>query len=185
MKTMTSVCVYCGSSTSALAAHLDLADRFGRALAQRSVRLVFGGGSIGLMGACARGVRALDGAVLGVIPSFLTAIEPPFVDCELRVVDTMTERKKILADEADGFVVLPGGIGTLEEAVETLSWRRLDLHAKPLVFLSEDGFWDPFFHMIEHITEANLLPPSFRGCIGRARTIEDAFAQLEQGLPCQ
>jgi hypothetical protein len=173
-----SVCVYCGSSNAADPAYLDLADRVGAEIARRGLRMVFGGGGVGLMGACARAARAGGADVLGVMPHFLTAFEAPFTDCDLRMVSSMHERKLMMFEESDAFLVLPGGIGTLEEAVEMLSWRRLGLHVKPTVFLSEDGFWEPFFHLINHIIGARLLPAEFRDGMRDARTITDAFAVL-------
>ncbi len=95
------------------------------------------------------------------------------------MVETMHERKRIMFEESDAFIVLPGGIGTLEEAVETLSWRRLDLHAKPVVFLCEDGFWDPFFALMQHTVEANYLPGAFVDALLSAYTIEAALAAIE------
>ncbi|HRO04398.1 MAG TPA: LOG family protein, partial [Terricaulis sp.] len=95
----------------------------------------------------------------------------------------MHERKMIMFEESDAFVVLPGGIGTLEEAVETISWRRLDLHHKPVVFLSEDDFWDPFFHLMQHTIDANLTPASFADSIVSVRSIEECFAVLGISAP--
>jgi len=99
------------------------------------------------------------------------------------MVDTMHERKHIMFEESDAFVVLPGGIGTLEEAVETLSWRRLDLHKKPVVFLSEDGFWTPFFTLIQHTIDAKLTPASFNDSVQNANSIEDCLAALGVKVP--
>jgi uncharacterized protein (TIGR00730 family) len=141
LRQLKSVCVYCGSSESTRPEYHDLAARFGEELARRGLRLVYGGGSIGLMGRCAKAAHAAGGDVLGVMPRFLERREIVLDEVPHRMVDTMHERKMIMFNEADAFVVLPGGIGTLEEAVETLSWRRLDLHAKPIVFLAEDDFW--------------------------------------------
>lgn len=174
-----SVCVYCGSSETTRPEYLDLATRFGVELAARGLRLVYGGGAIGLMGRVARAAHEAGGSVLGIMPRFLERREVVFDAVEHRLVDTMHERKHIMFEESDAFVVLPGGIGTLEEAVETLSWRRLDLHKKPTVFLSEDDFWAPFFHLIEHTIEANLTPRDFTGTVANARSIEECFASLE------
>lgn len=174
-----SVCVYCGSSDATRPAYLDLASRFGAALAARKIRLVYGGGSVGLMGRCARGALDAGGAVLGVMPRFLERREIVLNEAPHRMVDTMHERKAIMFEESDAFVVLPGGIGTLEEAVETLSWRRLALHRKPVVFLSEDDFWAPFFQLIQHTVDANLTPVDFLESTLRANSIEDCFALLE------
>lgn len=173
-----SVCVYCGSSETTRTAYHDLAVRFGRELARRKLRLVYGGGAVGLMGRCARAAHEAGGDVLGVMPRFLERREIVYADVPHRMVDTMHERKHIMFEEADAFVVLPGGIGTLEEAVETLSWARLGLHRKPVVFLSEDDFWAPFFHLIQHTVDAQLTPASFRDSVVDARSIEDCFAAL-------
>ncbi len=174
-----SVCVYCGSSETTKPEYLDLASRLGAALAQRKLRMVYGGGSVGLMGRCARAAHAAGGEVLGVMPRFLERREIVLEDVPHRMVDTMHERKHIMFEESDAFIVLPGGIGTLEEAVETMSWRRLDLHRKPVAFLSEDGFWAPFFALLQHTVEANLTPASFTDTVIDAASIEDCFAALE------
>ena len=173
-----SVCVYCGSSETTLPAYHDLATRFGEALAERGLRLVYGGGSIGLMGRTAKAAHAAGGEVLGVMPRFLERREIVLESVAHRMVDTMHERKMIMFEESDAFVVLPGGIGTLEEAVETLSWRRLDLHKKPVVFLSEDDFWAPFFTLTQHTIDAKLTPASFNDAVSYARSIDECFAML-------
>jgi hypothetical protein len=174
-----SVCVYCGSSESTKPAYLDLATRFGLALAARKLRLVYGGGSIGLMGRCAKAAYGAGGDVLGIMPRFLERREIVLADVPHRMVETMHERKMIMFEESDAFVVLPGGIGTLEEAVETMSWRRLDLHRKPIVFLSEDNFWQPFFDLMQHTIDANLTPASFGAAIVSANSVEGCFAALQ------
>jgi uncharacterized protein (TIGR00730 family) len=174
-----SVCVYCGSSDTTRPEYLDLATRFGSALASRGLRLVYGGGSVGLMGRCAEAAFSAGGDVLGVMPRFLERREIVLSKAPHRMVDTMHERKHIMFEESDGFVVLPGGVGTLEEAVETLSWRRLELHTKPVVFLSEDDFWAPFFHLIQHTIDANLTPASFLDSCLHANSIEACFEALE------
>jgi uncharacterized protein (TIGR00730 family) len=178
--TIRSVCVYCGSSNTTKPAYLDLAARLGTALAARQWRLVYGGGRVGLMGRCAAAAVAGGGDVLGVMPHFLARREIVYEGAPHRMVDTMHERKHIMFTESDAFIVLPGGVGTLEEAVEMLSWRRLELHRKPLVFLSEDGFWDPFLTLIQHTIDANLTPPSFNDAMLSASSIEAAFEAIEQ-----
>ena len=178
-----SVCVYCGSSNTTRPAYLDLASRFGQALATRGLRLVYGGGAVGLMGRVAKAAHEAGGEVLGIMPRFLERREITYEDVPHRMVDTMHERKHIMFNESDAFVVLPGGIGTLEEAVETLSWRRLDLHRKPIVFLSEDGFWAPFFTLIQHTVDANLTPASFNESVVNASSIEACFAALGVKAP--
>jgi hypothetical protein len=178
-----SVCVYCGSSDTTKPEYLDLATRFGAALAQRGLRLVYGGGAVGLMGRCARAAYDGGGEVLWIMPRFLERREIVFNEVPHRMVETMHERKHMMFDESDAFVVLPGGIGTLEEAVETLSWRRLELHRKPVVFLAEDDFWDPFFALMQHTIDAKLTPASFHDAVVNARSIDECFAALAVGVP--
>ncbi len=173
-----SVCVYCGSSETTKPEYHDLAARFGKALATRGLRMVYGGGSIGLMGRCAKAAHGAGGEVLGVMPRFLERREIVLEEVPHRMVDTMHERKHIMFEESDAFVVLPGGVGTLEEAIETLSWARLGLHAKPVVFLSEDDFWAPFFMLMEHTIAANLTPVSFREAVMNTGSIDACFAAL-------
>ncbi len=156
-----SICVYCGSSNDADPAFLASAEAFGAVLAREGMRLIYGGGGVGLMGACARGTHDAGGRVLGIIPTFLMGREQPFDDVETVVVQNMHERKMMMFEAADGFVVLPGGIGTLEEVVELLSWQRLDLHHKPLVFYNPRDFWKPLFELLYHTITERLSPPDF------------------------
>jgi len=156
------VCVYCGSSNAVDPVYLTDAFAIGDSLARAGLKLVYGGGGVGLMGATARGAHAAGGAVLGIIPDFLRGREQPFDDVETIVVSSMHERKMIMFERSDAFVVLPGGIGTLEEIIELLSWRRLDLHQKPIVFYNPGGFWDPLFALLDHTIAAGLTPASLR-----------------------
>jgi len=168
-----SVCVYCGSSDAADPEFLTAATRLGELLAAGGVRLVYGGGGVGLMGATARAARDAGGRVLGVIPDFLRGRERPVSDVETVVVTTMHERKMMMFERSDAFVVLPGGIGTLEEIIELLSWRRLDLHEKPTVFYNPRGFWDPLFHLFDHIIGEKLMPLEFNDCWRAVDKVED------------
>ncbi len=156
-----SVGLFCGSSAGVDPAWTAAAAAFGELLAKGGVRLVYGGGATGLMGACARAVVAGGGRPLGVIPEFLRLPEVAYEAAELVVVASMHERKATMFREADGFAVLPGGVGTLEEAIEVLSWARLDLHAKPVVFLNTDGFWTPLAALLDHTVRAGFSPPAF------------------------
>jgi uncharacterized protein (TIGR00730 family) len=156
-----SVCVYCASSNAADPDFLAAAAALGTTIAREGLRLVYGGGGVGVMGACASAAHAAGGRVLGVIPDFLTSHERPLRTVETVVVTTMHERKMMMFQEADAFAILPGGIGTLEELVELLSWRRLGLHAKPIAFLNLQGFWDPLFALFQHILDQQLVPPEF------------------------
>ena len=156
-----SVCVFCGSSDAADPAYLAAATALGQALASATLRLVYGGGGVGLMGAVARGAHDAGGQVLGIIPDFLVGKERALETVEHVVVTSMHQRKQMFFEESDGFVILPGGIGTLEEVVELLSWRRLDLHTLPVVFYNPDGFWQPLFDLFQHTVDARLTPPDF------------------------
>ena len=176
------ICVYCGSSDDVRPGYLTLARNLGRTLAEQDLKLVYGGGGVGLMGACARAAHEAGGEVLGIMPRFLLQKERVFQDVEHRLVDDMHTRKQMMFDESDAFIVLPGGIGTLEEAVEMLSWARLGLHAKPMAFLDEDGFWAPFFELMEHIIEGKFTPQSFRASLVHQNTPELAIAELRDRI---
>ena len=173
-----SVCVYCGSSDAADPEFLTAAQALGEALAAARLRLVYGGGGVGLMGACARAAHEAGGGVLGVIPDFLRGRERPLHDVETVVVQSMHERKMMMFDRSDAFVVLPGGIGTLEEVVELLSWRRLGMHEKPVVFYSPNGFWEPLYALFHHTIAENLTPPDFADCWVSVERIEDVIPAL-------
>ena len=177
-----SVCVYCGSSDAADPAWLAAASSLGVALAAEGLRLVYGGGGVGLMGACARAAHGAGGRVLGVMPQFLMSSEIVLDEIETVIVESMHERKIRMFEEADGFVVLPGAIGTLEEAVELLSWRRLGLHAKPIVFYNPGNFWGPLFQMFDTFIAAKLVPPEFTSCWRSVERVEDVVPAL-RGMP--
>jgi uncharacterized protein (TIGR00730 family) len=173
-----SVCVFCGSSDAADPAYLRAAGELGRALAAADLRLVYGGGGVGLMGATARAAHDAGGKVLGIIPDFLVGKERALTSVEHVVVRSMHERKQMFFEESDGFVILPGGIGTLEEVIELLSWRRLDLHTMPVVFYNPDNFWAPLFALFQHTVDAKLTPPAFMG----AWTVVDKVADIVPAL---
>lgn len=152
-------------------------------MAARGLKLVYGGGGIGLMGACAHAAHDAGGSVLGVIPEFLVPKEMPPPGVEHHIVDTMHERKLAMFEHADAFFALPGGIGTLEEAIETLSWRRLDLHAKPVVFLDR-AYWAPLDALMSHMRTQGFLPQLKAPMYHLADTAEEALALVEQELGC-
>ncbi len=173
-----SVCVYCGSSDAADPAWLGAASRLGAALAIDGLRLVYGGGGVGLMGACARAAHGAGGRVLGVMPQFLVSREIVLEAVETVIVASMHERKIRMFEEADAFVVLPGAIGTLEEAVELLSWRRLGLHVKPIVFFNPGDFWRPLFDLFDHFIASRLVPAEFNSCWRAVDRIDDVIPAL-------
>lgn len=173
-----SVCLFCGASDAADPAYTQAARDFGKAAAEDGWRLVYGGGGVGLMGAAARSAHEAGGRVIGIMPAFLRSRERLFDEVETIVVTSMHERKQLMYDQSDAFVVAPGGIGTLEEVVELLSWKRLDLHDKPVVFLNLNGFWDGFFELMKHSVAEGMTPASFLNAWTVADTVEDAMAQI-------
>jgi len=170
-----SVCLFCGSSETVQPEYLAAARAFGEATAQAGWRLVYGGGGVGLMGASARAAHGAGGRVLGVMPGFLRSRERLFDEVETLVVPSMHERKTIMYDQSDAFVVAPGGVGTLEEAIEVLSWKRLDLHAKPVIFLNLNGFWDALLAVMEHSIAEGMTPASFRQAWAVCHTVAEAI----------
>jgi len=173
-----SVCLFCASSDGNDPVYLEAGREFGRRTAEEGWRLVYGGGGVGLMGAAARAAHAIGGRVVGIMPGFLRSRERLFDEVETVVVESMHQRKQMMYDESDVFVVAPGGIGTLEEVVELLSWKRLDLHAKPVIFLNINGFWDSFFKLVEDTVNAGMTPASFLEAYTVADSVEDAIAQM-------
>ncbi len=175
-----SVGLFCGSSMGSDPRWAEAATALGCMLAAEGLRLVYGGGAVGLMGACAKAAIASGGQVLGVIPEFLRLPEVAYEAAELVVTTSMHERKARMFQEADGFVVMPGGIGTLEEAIELLSWSRLDLHAKPVVFLDIAGFWQPLFELIDHTVRQGFTPPQFAAAYSAVDQVEQVMPRLCQ-----
>ena len=163
---MRRVCVFCGSSPGALPDYAAAARRFGAMLAERGVGLVYGGGSVGLMGVLADAVLAAGGEVVGVIPRALQAREVGHAALpDLRIVETMHERKALMAELADGFVALPGGLGTLEELFEVWTWAQLGIHAKPVALLNVAGFYDPLLALLDHMAREGFVRPQQRAMV--------------------
>ena len=175
-----SVCLFCGSSDLSDPAYTEAARAFGEQTARAGWRLVYGGGGVGLMGASARAAHEAGGRVLGVMPGFLRSRERLFDEVETLVVPSMHERKTIMYDQSDAFVVAPGGVGTFEEVIEVLSWKRLDLHAKPVIFLNLKGFWDPLLAAMEHTITERMTPESFRQAWVVRNTVEEAIAAMQE-----
>jgi uncharacterized protein (TIGR00730 family) len=182
MSKINAVCVYCGSSPGTDPAFVKTARDFGKILAENGVRLVYGGGSIGLMGALAGSVVDHGGAATGIIPEFLTAKERPRrLGQEQIVTCDMHERKRTMFERADAFVALPGGLGTLEELVEQLTWAQLGRHKKPILIANINGFWDPLLALIAHMRRLGLVPAPARGVdLLVADTIEDILPMLRE-----
>jgi uncharacterized protein (TIGR00730 family) len=174
-----SVCLFCGSSDRSDPTYTAAARDFGEQAARAGWRLVYGGGGVGLMGAAARAAHEAGGRVLGVMPGFLRSRERLYDEVETLVVTSMHERKTIMYDQSDAFVVAPGGVGTLEEVIEVLSWKRLDLHAKPVIFLNINGFWDGLLKVLEHSIAEGMTPESFREAWSVVATVEQAIALMQ------
>ena len=182
MSKINAVCVYCGSNPGTDPAFANAAKAFGKILAKSSVRLVYGGGSVGLMGAVAGSVIDHGGEVTGIIPEFLTARERPRrLAQELIVTRDMHERKRLMFERADAFVALPGGLGTLEELVEQLTWAQLGRHKKPILIANLKSFWDPLLALIAHMRALGFVPaPSLRVDYLVANRVEDILPKLRE-----
>jgi len=166
LRTFKRLCVFCGSSHGANPAYAEAAKTAGNELARRGIGLVYGGGNIGLMGVIADAVLAAGGHVIGVIPEALMAKEVGHRGLpDLRVVKTMHERKALMAELSDGFVALPGGIGTFEEFFEIVTWAQLGLHSKPCALLNVNGFYDPLLHLMDHAIAERFVKPKQRDLV--------------------
>lgn len=174
------LCVYCSSSDRLDPKYPAMAEALGRELVAQGWGLVYGGGKTGLMGAVARGTKAAGGRVVGVIPEFMKARELAFDAAdELVTVVTMRERKLLMEARADAFVALPGGFGTLEEIMEILTLRQLDVVRKPCVFLNQDGFYDDLIRLFERMLAEKFFKPSNMGLFRVAADVPGVFAQIE------
>jgi uncharacterized protein (TIGR00730 family) len=160
MKPNRNLCVYCGSGPGKQPAYMAAARTQGKSLADNRIGLVYGGGSMGLMGETARAVLENGGRVTGIIPEFLTQKERMLTDVqELIVTATMHERKLTMFEKSDGFVVLPGGLGTLEELSEISTWAQLDQHTKPIIICNIDGYWEPLLTLFAHMRDEQFIRP--------------------------
>lgn len=174
------LCVYCASSDRIDPKYAAAATGLGHELVRRGWGLVYGGGKTGLMGAVARAVKAKGGRVVGVIPEFMKARELAFDEAdELVTVVTLRERKLLMEARADAFVTLPGGFGTLEEIMEILTLRQLDVVKKPCVFLNQDGFYDDLLRLFEKMLAEKFFKPSNMDLFRVAKTVPEIFAQIE------
>jgi len=179
MNAITSICVYCGASGGVEKRFLDAAADTGRAAARRGWKIVFGGGHVGLMGAMADAALAAGGVVEGVIPQALMDRELGHAGVSrLHVVKSMHARKEKMFDLADAFLALPGGIGTLDETIEVLTWKQLGFHDKPIAILDLGGYWAPLFALIEEVIARGFAPAATAKLYHAAPTVEAAFEAL-------
>jgi uncharacterized protein (TIGR00730 family) len=179
MNKIRTICVYCGSGPGTNPRFIEAAIALGKVLAENGIRLVYGGGSIGLMGAVATSVLDHGGSVTGIIPDFLTTRENALKRIqEMIVTPDMHERKRLMFERSDAFVALPGGVGTLEELVEQLTWQQLGRHTKPVLLANIDGFWEPLLALLAHMRATEFIRPSLAVDILKAERVEDILPRL-------
>jgi len=179
MNKIKTICVYCGSSPGTNPRFLEAASAFGKILAENGIRLVYGGGSNGLMGAVANGVLDHGGSVTGIIPEFLNSRERMLTRVqELVVTPDMHERKRLMFERSDAFVALPGGIGTLEELVEQLTWQQLGRHSRPVLLANIEGFWEPLLALMTHMRSTQFIRPGMAVEVLKAERVEDILPRL-------
>ena len=175
-----SLCVYCGSGLGVDSRHLEAARDLGRLLAERHIRLIYGGARIGLMGTLADAALAAGGEVVGIIPGHLDKTELGHRGAtELIVVDSMHERKYMMFEQSDAFAILPGGLGTLDETFEMLTWRKLGLHDKPIILVDIAGYWRPLLSLIDHVIIQGFAAPTDRDLYKVVSTIEELVEAVE------
>lgn len=178
-KPLRSVCVYCGSGTGNNPSYAQTAHALGAILAENDLTLVFGGGKVGLMGTIAQSVLDAAGTAIGIIPDFLLEREGRYDSLtELIVTSSMHERKQTMFDKADAFVALPGGIGTLEEIIEMMTWAQLSRHKKPIVLANIEGFWEPLVSLLDHMRGERFIREGLEVAYRIADTVEDIVPML-------
>ncbi len=186
MAEVSSICVYCGSRYGQQQGYRDTAVALGQEIARRGLQLIFGGGHVGLMGAAADAALAAGGEVIGVIPKHLQKREVGHQGLtKMHVVDTMHSRKQLMFELADAFVALPGGIGTLDETFEIISWRQLRLHDKPLVILDDGGYWQPMAALLEAVVAGGFADPGIADYYAIAKDVDAVFELLAAAPPSQ
>ena len=179
MSKIKSICVYCGSGPGTSPAFVAAARRFGQILAENHVGLVYGGGSAGLMGACANAVLDGGGHVTGIIPDFLVDREHMLMRAQERIITRdMHERKRQMFERADAFVALPGGVGTLEELVEQLTWAQLGRHKKPIMIANIEGFWEPLCALLDHMEQLQFIRDGLNVNLLVADRVDDILPKL-------
>ena len=182
MSTIKRICVYCGSGPGSDPAFVEAARKLGTIFAENNIGLVYGGGSVGLMGEIADAVLAGGGEVIGVIPSFLENREHANTRGDLIIVRDMHERKQRMFDEADAFVALPGGVGTLEEVVEQMTWAQLGRHKKPILLANIKKFWDPLCALLDHMEELQFIRTGLAVNYLVADRVEDILPMLTEAV---
>ena len=180
MKEKKSICVFCGASGKVDEAYRQAASQLGTLVGAKGFDLVYGGGHVGLMGLVADAALASGSPVLGVIPKFLQDYEVGHHGLdELIVTDNMHDRKRIMYERSDAFVILPGGLGTLDETFEVLTWTQLGLSAKPVILANINGFWNPLLALVDHLVSSGFAREEDRSIIQVADNMEDIFQKIE------
>jgi uncharacterized protein (TIGR00730 family) len=182
MSTIKRICVYCGSGPGSDPAFVEAARAFGTTLAKNGIGLVYGGGSVGLMGEIASAMLEHDGEVIGIIPAFLKKREHANPRVNLIVTRDMHERKQRMFEEADAFVALPGGVGTLEEVVEQMTWAQLGRHQKPILLANIKKFWDPLCALLDHMEELQFIRPGLAVDYLVAERVDDILPMLTKAM---
>jgi len=181
--TQHNICVYCGSGSGRNPAYVAAARQLGQTLAEADIGLIYGGGSLGLMGEVAKSTLAAGGRVTGIIPDFLVQRERMLTDVnELIVTANMHERKMTMFERSDGFIALPGGMGTLEELVEISTWSQLGRHNKPIILANIDSYWDPLLKLLEHMREQQFIRAGLEVHIEVVSEVEDIVPAFHERL---
>jgi uncharacterized protein (TIGR00730 family) len=179
MNEIKTVCVYCGSGAGSNPRFVEAAIALGKVFAENNIRLVYGGGSVGLMGAVAKSTLDHGGSVTGIIPDFLRARENSLTRVqEMVVTPDMHERKRLMFERSDAFVALPGGVGTLEELVEQMTWQQLGRHSKPVLLANIDNFWEPLLALLTHMRANQFIRPALDIEVLKAERVEDILPRL-------
>ena len=182
MSLPSAICVYCASSADVAQSYKDAAVQLGRMATELGIDLVYGGGRVGLMGLLADTALAAGGRVTGIIPGHIVEMEVAHQTLtELIVVETMHERKKMMFDRSDAFVILPGGMGTLDEMLEILTWKQLGLHDKPVILANIDGYWDRLLALIDHGVGEGFIQPRHARLLQEVKDVPAIFAALGSG----
>ena len=177
------IAVYCSARDGLAQPFIDAAHKLGRSLAEQKTAIVYGGGGKGLMGEIARAALAAEGHVIGVIPRSMIEREAAHNGVtEQIIIDTMHQRKQIMADRCDAYIAMPGGVGTLDEIFEAITWHQLELHAKPMIFLDIEGYYAPLKQFLEHSAELGFIPESTMAAIRFETTIEGVLDALTDTL---
>ncbi|MEE2688387.1 MAG: TIGR00730 family Rossman fold protein [Pseudomonadota bacterium] len=186
MTKIKSICLYCGSSSSTRESHRNAAREFGTLIAREKITLVFGGGRAGLMGLAADAALEAGGNVIGVIPEFLVEREVGHHACtKLFTTKTMHDRKQKMAELSDAFAILPGGLGTLDETFEIVTWRQLGLHEKPIVLVNIDKYWDPLLILLKQMAHENYIPQREDEFYSVVSSIQDILPTVQLMPPAQ